>query len=265
MGIIGQNGAGKSTTLKMIAGLLTPSYGSVTVLGHDMARGSQAQLVKQRIGYLPEESALYATMTVRDYLLFFAEVYRVPRKVAEARIEEQLTALRLPERDKMTSELSKGMRRKVAIARALLHDPELLIFDEPNSGLDPVTSLFIIDYLRQLAQRGKTIILSAHNLFHIEYICDRVAIIKDGQLVVCDTVDALRSGLGRRAYEVTFRAVEGLPYEVAHGNYRFQTDDIAEVAALLTRISHNDWSLVNLSVHETALEEIYVHLVNGSG
>ena len=260
LGIIGHNGAGKSTTLKMIVGLLAPTTGTVTVMGHDMERDAVA--AKQTIGYLPEESPLYDNMTAREYLLFFAELYGLSKAMVQPRIDDLLHSLKLTEQNKLTGEFSKGMRRKVAIARTLLHDPQLLVLDEPNSGLDPLTSFFIINYLKALKQQGKTILLSAHNLFHVEYICDRVAILKDGRLLVCDTMESLRASLGRREYHVTFKTDEALTYDHHDGNYIFRTDDVSQLAHVLNDISEHNWALVDLSVQESALEEIYVKLMN---
>jgi ABC-2 type transport system ATP-binding protein len=259
MGIIGHNGAGKSTTLKMILGLVSPTSGQVKVMGRDMAKESTA--VKQFIGYLPEESPLYENMTVTEYLMFFAEIYKLPRRAAMARIDDLLSSLKLPERDRLTGELSKGMKRKVTIARTLLHDPSLLILDEPNSGLDPLTSFFIINYLKSLKDQGKTILVSAHNLFHVEYVCDRVAILRDGRLAVCDSMASIRESLGSREYEVVFRTYEELDYPREDGNYVFRTTRISDVASMLEEVSEHKWALVNLSVRESALEDIYVKLM----
>ena len=259
MGIIGHNGAGKTTTLKMIVGLLSPTSGRIRVMGREMSQ--ERTSVKQHIGFLPEESSLYEKMTVTEYLLFFADLYRVPRREAQRRLEDILTSLDLSRRDQRTGELSKGMRRKVAIARALLHDPRVLIMDEPNAGLDPLTSFFIINYLKSLKEEGKTLLVSAHNLFHIEYICDLVAILRDGKLVICDTMEAIRESLGHREYEVVFRSDEPLDFPREEGNYVFQTSDVGQVASVLERVSENGWALVNLSVRESALEEIYVRLM----
>jgi ABC-2 type transport system ATP-binding protein len=259
MGIIGHNGAGKSTALKMILGLVAPTSGQIKVMGRDMAK--ESTYVKQFVGYLPEESPLYENMTVTEYLTFFSELYKLPRRQAAKRIGELLDSLKLPERDRLTGELSKGMKRKVTIARTLLHDPNLLILDEPNSGLDPLTSFFIINYLKSLRRQGKTILLSAHNLFHIEHICDRVAILKNGELIVCDSMEDIRNSLGKSEYEVVFYADDGLDYPQEDGNYVFRTTNISEIASVLSDISENEWTLVNLSVRESALEEIYVKLM----
>jgi ABC-2 type transport system ATP-binding protein len=260
VGIIGHNGAGKSTTMKMIAGLVEPTSGKISVMGQDIQKGSSVK-VKQKIGYLPEESPLYEAMTAEQYLLFFSELYQMPRQKAVKRIDELLTSLDLHEKTKLTGEFSKGMKRKTAIARALLHDPELLILDEPNSGLDPLTSFFIINYLKTLRREGKTIILSAHNLFHVETICDRVGIIKNGHLLVFNTMDALRARLGRREYQVIFHSDNKLDYESINGNYIFRAAEVDKIAGMLETVSANKWTLMDLSMRESALEEIYVKLM----
>ncbi len=244
----------------MIAGLVEPTSGRVQVMGHDMQKESMK--VKQRIGYLPEESPLYEAMTAQQYLLFFSELYQMPRQKALNRIDQLLDSLGLPDKHKLTGEFSKGMKRKTAIARTLLHDPELLILDEPNSGLDPLTSFFIVHYLTTLKREGKTIILSAHNLFHVETICDRVGIIKNGKLLVFDKMEVIRSKLGKREYQVVFQAREKLDeYEYVNGSYMFRAGDVDAIAKMLETISANDWTLLDLSMRESALEEIYVKLM----
>jgi ABC-2 type transport system ATP-binding protein len=259
MGIIGHNGAGKTTTLKMITGLIVPTSGTIEIMGKNIDKHSIE--IKKHLGFLPEESPLYESMTVTEYLLFFSELYGLSRKTATERIDVLLRSLKLEERNKFTGELSKGMKRKVAIARTLLHDPTLLVLDEPNSGLDPMTSFFIIDYLKKLRGQGKTILLSAHNLFHVEYICDRVAIMKQGKLLVCDTMQELVKKLGKREYQVVFRADQKLNYDRQEGNYTLKTADIGEIAGVLRQISDRNWTLVDLSMRQSALEEIYVNLM----
>jgi len=259
VGIIGHNGAGKSTTLKMIVGLIEPTSGDVRVMGRNIH--TEGVRVKQQIGYLPEDSPLYEAMTARQYLMFFSELYRMPREKALKRIDQLLDSLDLAEKDKLTGEFSKGMKRKTAIARALLHDPDLLVLDEPNSGLDPLTSFFIINYLKTLKSEGKTIILSAHNLFHVESICDRVGIIKNGRLLIFDTMETIRAKLGQREYQVIFKADQKLDYEMIEGNYVFRAAEVEAISIILEMISANKWTLVDLSMKESALEEIYVKLM----
>jgi len=262
LGLIGHNGAGKTTTLKMMVGLITPTSGTIEVMGQDMTRDSTR--VKQHIGYLPEESPLYENMTVWQYLTFFSELYGLARSVANERMESLLHSLKFTDKNKYTGELSKGMKRKVSIARTLLHDPSLLVLDEPNSGLDPLTSFFVIDYLKKLNAQGKTIVLSAHNLFHIEYICHRVAIMKNGQLYLCETMDSIREKLGKRQYEVIFKADNDLNYEKQGDNYVFRAGDVGHIASLLQEISEKNWALIDLSVRQSALEDMYVKLMEDS-
>src|SRR5215208_978770 len=262
VGMIGHNGAGKSTTLKMIVGLVEPTLGHVQVMGHDMQKESIK--VKQRIGYLPEESSLYEAMTARQYLLFFSELYRLPRRKELERIDQLLDSLDLAQKDKLTVEFSKGMKRKAAIARTLLHDPDLLILDEPSSGLDPLTSFFIINYLKTLKRKGKTIVLSAHNLFHVETICDRVGILKNGKLLIFDNMDVIRSRLGKREYQILFHTDQKLDYERVNGNYVFRAGEVDAIARMLEKVSANGWTLMDLSIRESALEEIYVKLMTSS-
>jgi ABC-2 type transport system ATP-binding protein len=260
VGIIGHNGAGKTTTIKMIVGLIAPTSGKLTVMGKDMEKDSLK--VKKSIGYLPEENALYENMSAMEYLGFFANIYGLSANEAKKRGASLLESLKLETGRKLIGEMSKGMKRKVSIARTLIHDPDLLILDEPNSGLDPLTSFFIIDYCKKLREQGKTIILSAHNLFHVEYICDRVAIIKNGKLMVFDTMDNLRKSLGKREFRIVFETAEKLDYEKKDGNYTVTTPNIEEMADLLRKISDNNWALVDLSIKQSALEDIYLDIMS---
>lgn len=260
VGIIGHNGAGKTTTLKMTVGLIAPTSGKITIMGEDIQKNGLK--VKKTLGYLPEENALYENMTATEYLTFFADIYGIPHKESAKKGEELLDSLKLNAGKIFIGEMSKGMKRKVSIARTLIHDPNLLILDEPNSGLDPLTSFFIIDYLKKLRKKGKTIILSAHNLFHVEYICDRVAIIKRGKLAVYDTMENIRKSLGKREFEIVFKAEDRLDYPLKDDNYCLKTPSIEEMAMLLRRIADNNWALIDLSIRQSALEDIYLDIMN---
>ncbi len=259
LGLIGQNGAGKTTTLKMIVGLLKPTSGDIEVMGYNVVKDSKQ--ARKQTGYLPEESPLYENMTVRQYLHFFAEIYGLSKKYTDNRIDSLLDSLDLSAGNKLTGELSKGMKRKVAVSRTLLHNPSLLVLDEPTSGLDPVTSSSVNGYLKELRLSGKTIVLSAHNLFQIESICDRVAIINNGELYICDTVDSIREKLGHREYEVIFTADARLDYELRDGHYVFRTSDIRQISSMLDRISDQGWTLIDISIQQSQLEEVYVNLI----
>lgn len=202
LGIVGHNGAGKTTLLKILAGLLTPTSGTLEIGGVDVIKHPDAH--KQILGYLPEESRLYETMQVYDYLSFFGEVYGLDRGTIRDRGERILSSLSLDAGGKKIGELSKGMKRKVAIARSLIHDPSFLVYDEPTSGLDPMTGRFIGEYLKGLRDQGKTIVLSAHNLYQIEEICDRVMILRRGRIEAFGTMQELRERFGSLTYVVYF-------------------------------------------------------------
>ena len=191
-GIVGPNGAGKTTTLKMLSGLIIPTQGTITIQG--MSFKNDAKRIKQRLGFLPEESPLYEGMTADDYLMFFSEIYGIKRSAASSRIKEILTDLRLDSNGKKIGEMSKGMQRKVAIARALINDPEYLVLDEMTSGLDPTTSKYLADFVAQLKDQGKTIVFSAHNLYQVESLCDRILIMNRGREIACGTMAQIKKG-----------------------------------------------------------------------
>ena len=197
-GIVGPNGAGKTTTLKILAGLVEPTDGEARVAGYD----STESAMRHHLGFLPEESPLYEEMTATSYLRFFADLYDVPRPVADQRIESALDRLELDHRDRRLGDVSKGMKRKVAIARSLVNDPDVLVYDEPASGLDPVTTNSVLEFTRELRAAGKTVVFSAHNLYHVESVCDRVIIMNEGRIVARGTVDEIRERHGETAYHV---------------------------------------------------------------
>jgi ABC-2 type transport system ATP-binding protein len=217
LGVIGHNGAGKTTLLKIMTGLVPPTRGSLTINGIDVVQHPLE--LKRILGYLPEESQLYETMTVRAYLTFFGEIYGMADDAIGEKADRLLATLSLDAGEKKIGELSKGMKRKVAIARSLLHDPAVLIYDEPSSGLDPMTSRTIIEFLKELRGQQKTIIFSAHNLFQVEEICDRVMILRRGKEVACGTIRELREMFGSITYTLTF-SIGDLSRLGNHRNYR---------------------------------------------
>jgi len=201
-GIIGHNGAGKTTLLKIISGLIAPSSGELFINDIDVVKNPVA--IKEHLGYLPEESRLYETMTAENYLAFFGDIYGLSPHEIRVRSTQLFAALSLEPNGKKLGEFSKGMKRKTAIARSLIHEPNFLVYDEATSGLDPMTSRFIADYLRTLKKEGKTIVLSAHNLYQVEAICDKVMILKRGKMVAFGTMKELREQFGSLTYAVFF-------------------------------------------------------------
>ncbi|MFC6732877.1 MULTISPECIES: ABC transporter ATP-binding protein [unclassified Haladaptatus] len=254
-GIIGPNGAGKTTTLKMLAGLLEPTSGSATVAG--MQANDPA--MRRRLGYLPEESPLYEEMTPNSYLRFFADLYDVPRDVANERIAETLDALDLNYRDRRLGDMSKGMRRKVAIARSLVNDPDVLIYDEPASGLDPLTTNYVLEFTRDLSEQGKTVVFSAHNLYHVESICDHLVIMNKGRIVARGSVAEIREQHGKTAYHV-YTSVP-VPDSEPDGNRHLTVvDSMAAVDEIRQEAQAQGGEILDLRTEEPSLEDIFLTL-----
>ncbi len=180
-GLLGPNGSGKTTIIKMALGLLKPGSGRLAVLGHAPDHVS----TKARIGYLPEESYLYPFLTAEETLLFYGRLFNLDRSERLRRAAELLDMVGLAHaRNRRVGEFSKGMARRIGLAQALINDPDLVILDEPTSGLDPVGCRQVKDLIRTLARRGKSVILSSHLLADVEDVCDRVAILCDGSVLV---------------------------------------------------------------------------------
>ncbi|MBC7260991.1 MAG: ABC transporter ATP-binding protein, partial [Chloroflexi bacterium] len=192
-GFLGPNGAGKTTTLRLLLGLLELHGGSATVLGYDVT--TQSHLIREHTGVLLEHDGLYQRLTVLDNLEFFGRIYHLEKKARQRRIQELLEHLGLWEwRDANVAKLSKGMKQKVAIARALLHRPSLVFLDEPSAGLDPVAAVALREDIQNLARReGTTVFLTTHNLAEAEKICDLVGVIRQGQLIAVGTPEELRA------------------------------------------------------------------------
>jgi ABC-2 type transport system ATP-binding protein len=194
-GFLGPNGAGKSTTIKMLTGLLAPTRGQVLVLGKDMLDPRAALEVKSRMGVIPEDLALFDNLTAREYLTFIGRMYLLPRYTIRSRIGELLPMLGLEnEEKKLTLEYSHGMKKKLALAAALLPNPDLLFLDEPFEGVDAVTSRVVRDMLSGYVARGSTVFLTSHVLEIVERLCTHVGIIVKGRLVEQASLDAIRQG-----------------------------------------------------------------------
>lgn len=261
-GIVGPNGAGKTTTLKMLSGLITPTRGSITVQGMDIRK--DVKKVKQKLGFLPEDSPLYEGMLAWDYLMFFAQIYGVDKTVAADRIKELLLALRLDAPDKKIGEMSKGMQRKVAIARALINDPEYLVMDEMTSGLDPTTSKYLADFVVSLKAHGKTIVFSAHNLYQVESLCDHVLIMNRGKKVACGTMAQIKKTCGAVEYNIEFSADGPFDFEVAknNGHFKARTNDIEEFNRITGWVAKHNGKIIDIKTAETSLEEIFLKLMS---
>src|SRR3989454_4873631 len=181
-GFIGSNGAGKTTTLRILATFLAPSAGTAQILGHDVLRDADA--VRHVIGYMPDFFGVYKDMEVTEYLDFFGACYKIPTAQRERTVNDVLELVGLSEkRGALIGALSRGMQQRIGLARVLIHDPRVLLLDEPASGLDPRARIEMMAILQELQRLGKTIIISSHILSELETICNRVAIIEKGHAV----------------------------------------------------------------------------------
>ena len=203
VGLLGPNGAGKSTMMKILTCFIPPTSGDVKVCGYDIFDNPME--VRRSIGYLPEQNPLYYDMYVREFLLFVAGIHRIEKKLRRERVEEiiELTGLS-KEVNKKIAALSKGYKQRVGIAQALIHDPEVLILDEPTTGLDPNQLVEIRNLIKQVG-KTKTVLLSTHIMQEVEAVCSRVVIINNGRLVADDETKHLAEGcsLEKKFREIT--------------------------------------------------------------
>jgi ABC-2 type transport system ATP-binding protein len=274
LGFLGPNGAGKTTTMRMITGFIPPSSGTATIAGHDIR--TEPLAAKAELGYLCETPPVYREMTVRSYLRFVAEIKKVAPGKRRAQIERALTLCGLGEvAHRVIGHLSKGYRQRVGLAQAILHQPRVLILDEPTVGLDPRQVIEMREVIRGLAGE-QTVVLSTHVLPEVQKTCSRVVIINEGQIVAADSIENLTAGLGRiqtmrlrvaRPASDLGRRIGALPgvaeaLEEAPGTYlvRVEAGDATKerVAACVVA---SGAGLVEWSRQSTSLEEIFLKLV----
>lgn len=269
VGFLGPNGAGKSTTMKIITGYLGADSGSATVNAINV--NTDPLEAKKQIGYLPEGNPLYYEMYVREYLEFIAGIHELKSGVKK-RIEEviDLTGLRL-ESNKKTGQLSKGYKQRVGLAGALIHDPGVLILDEPTTGLDPNQIVEIRQLIKELG-KNKTVLFSSHILQEVESICDRIVIINKGKIVADDTLKNLQSfnksahvvlvEFGKKTDIDLLKNIDGVEKLEENGNqYQLQTSDPEKVKKLLLEFSlGNNLDILSLQTKNKSLEEVFRNL-----
>lgn len=208
-GLLGANGAGKTTALRMLATLLKPVSGTAVVAGHDVVK--EGQKVRAEVGFLAASTALYGRLTAREMVTYFGRLNGMDDRAIRARVQQLADQLDMHDfLDRKSDKFSTGMKQKTSIARTLVHDPAVMIFDEPTLGLDVMTSRAIVKFVRQCRDEGKTVIYSSHVMSEIEKLCDRIGIIHDGELVAEGTLDELRQQYGENDMEEIFvKAVGG--------------------------------------------------------
>jgi ABC-2 type transport system ATP-binding protein len=277
VGFLGPNGAGKSTTMKMITCYMAPTSGDVRL--DELSILSQQEDIKKKIGYLPENNPLYTDMAIVDYLRFCAEIQGVSKEKIPSRIGDMIDMCGLErERHKKINELSKGYRQRVGLAQAMIHDPEILILDEPTTGLDPNQIIEIRKLIKKLGKE-KTVILSSHILSEVEATCDRILIINRGRIVADGTSDTLRSQAeGKELLTVKIEAADadvkkallGLAsvetVESAEGKPGFfsvrSKPEVSSRKEVFDLCVSKKWYLLEMTSHETKLEDVFRELTN---
>lgn len=268
-GYLGPNGAGKTTTMKMAMGLIQPTAGTVRLFGESVDN----QAIRHRVGYLPEHPYFYDYLTPVELLDFYGALFSIPKKVRRERIDRLLDLVGLHEaRDRTLRRFSKGMLQRTGIAQALINDPDLVVLDEPLSGLDPMGRKEVRDVIVALRQQGKTVFFSTHILQDIEMICDRVAIIHEGLILrlgrldemltaTGNTVDVVVQGLSataRASLESDLLSIEDLGsnvrLQVAHGGLN----------GLLAQVAATEAQIIDVSLRRDSLEELFVREAGGN-
>jgi ABC-2 type transport system ATP-binding protein len=266
-GLLGPNGAGKTSTLRMMIGIILPDAGAISLFGEPFRRNHT-----DRIGYLPEERGLYRKMKVLDHLVFYAELKGLSKREASQRALHWCGRLELAGwTDKKVEELSKGMQQKVQFIGALLHDPELIVMDEPFSGLDPSNAVMLKDVLLDLKKAGKTILLSTHRMEHAERLCDSICLINHGHALLEGDLSQIKARFGLRNVQIKYEGDSGFLQERRlvqsfndYGNYvevrlahGADAQELLHLAAAGARLSR--FELV-----EPSLEEIFIDAVGQS-
>ncbi len=278
-GLLGPNGAGKTTTIRMILDIIAPDTGTVTLFG----RSNKDIKVLDRVGYLPEERGLYKKMQVRRVLLFLAELKGLTAAVAGKRIDEWLERFSLTTADKnwgdaKVDELSRGMQQKVQFIATLLHDPDLVILDEPFSGLDPINAQALKDAVLELKRRGKTVIFSTHVMDNAEKMCDSVCIIARGEKVLDGTIADVKRGAGARniALALASGAHNGVGDVLSDRQLISKVDDTnnffelelapnADAQVLLRRLIDAGANIERFELVQPSLHQIFIQRVGMAG
>ncbi len=274
MGLLGPNGAGKTTTMRMLTTYLSPSSGQATLAGHDVL--DEPLEVRRKVGYLPENVPLYPDMRVSEYLTYRSKLKDVPRAARRRAIAEVVRRCQLGDVERrIIGQLSRGFRQRVGLAESMVHDPEILILDEPTAGLDPIQIREVRDMIRELAERH-TILLSTHILSEVEAVCGRVIIIARGRIVLDDqlanlrrqgviTVEVRGPSTSIRAVIQTIPGVERTTLvreEGAYSSFEVQTrhsEDLRE--AMSQKLVSNGWPLRQIDLRRSSLEERFAQVV----
>lgn len=276
-GFVGPNGAGKTTTMKIIAGLLSATSGSVMINGEEVVKNPR--LLREKIGYMPDFFGVYDNLKVTEYMNFYAGTYYIPYKERKDIIDNLLEIVDLTDKkDSYVDSLSRGMKQRLCLARSLIHDPELLILDEPASGLDPRARVEMKEVLKQLREMGKTIIISSHILPELAEMCTEIGIIDRGRLSAEGTVNHIMQQLTKKRiinvkpFENNEKLIKLLSEKPFISEIIENTDDVEfafdgddkELSLLLKNIIIEDIPIISFKEKEGNLEEIFMQITGGN-
>lgn len=272
-GFLGPNGAGKTTSIKMMVGLLKPTSGEILIDGESMSSAN-----RDRIGVCPQESVLWDSLTCRENLAFMGNMYDVPKDELYERIEKLLDDMKLSDKiDTYASNLSGGMKSRLNLAMALIHNPEIVFLDEPSAGLDPQSRLVLWDYIQSLCKKqGKTVVLTTHFMDEADTLSDRIAIIDHGQLLLLNTPDKLKQEVGTGdVVELTFSDPRinndviklincisdiGEVKEI-RGKVRLRSlNAVGKIPKIISIVEKMDTEIVDMSIRKNTLEDVFIHL-----
>jgi ABC-2 type transport system ATP-binding protein len=261
-GLIGPNGAGKTTTIRMLMDIIKPDAGSVTILGEKLSEAS-----KNRLGYLPEERGLYRKLTVMESIIYLASLKGIERRAAEAKANALLEQTgMLPNKSKRIEELSRGMGQIIQFIITILHDPQLIVLDEPFSGLDPVNTEMLKTMLLQLRDRGKAVIFSTHQMSQVEELCDRVLMINRGRAVLYGNLVEIKSKYQSHSVILDARGetgkVPGVSGQVNHNGYvELLLDGTATPQSVLEHLTKTGITINRFEIATPSLNDIFLELV----
>ncbi len=261
-GMVGPNGAGKTTTIRMLMDIIKPDSGEIKILGEPIN-----EAIKNRIGYLPEERGLYKKLTVSESLSYLAALKNMRRRLARERAEELLKRVNmLPHKDKKTDELSHGMGQLIQFVATILHDPELVVFDEPFAALDPVNTQLLKELILELRSQGKSVILSTHMMNQVEELCDRILMINKGQAVLYGSLAEIKSRYRNNSVFLECdRLPEGLPGVVGSKNHlkyvELFLDGHASPQEVLSALVSKGVTVGRFEVSTPSLNEIFIQVV----
>jgi len=266
-GLLGPNGSGKTSSIRMMIGITAPDSGSVSLFDQPFTRK-----LLSRVGYLPEERGLYKKMNVLDQLMFLGQLHYVSASLAEKRARDWCEKLQITEAiPKKTEDLSKGMQQKIQFIAALLHDPELIIMDEPFSGLDPVNATLLMDTLVDLRRQGKAVLFSTHRMDQVEKLCDNIALLHHGQLILSGSMREIKSSYPRNRIRIHFEGrdgflqspkIESLKRYPGYAEIKLRpsvtlADDAQSLLAEAVQVA----SITHFEVTEPTLEQIFIEKV----